>query len=85
MTGTAEVGRLVDLLQTDTAINPGSSGGPLITLMGAWVGVNTASVIEAQNIGFAVPSSHVREFLDEIREGQGILERLQTSYCEFTN
>lgn len=58
-------------LQTSTAINPGSSGGPLITLTGAWIGVNTAGITEAQNIGFAVPSSQVREFLDNVRAGNG--------------
>ncbi len=66
-----EEGRHIEFLQTDTAINPGSSGGPLITLTGAWVGVNTAGVTQAQGIGFAVPSSQVVEFLDEVREGKG--------------
>ena len=61
-------------IQTDTAINPGSSGGPLVTLSGAWVGVNTAGVPGAQNIGFSVPSSEVKEFLDEILAGQGVWE-----------
>jgi S1-C subfamily serine protease len=63
--------RQIRFIQTDTAINPGSSGGPLITLTCAWVGVNTAGVTEAQGIGFAVPSSQVREFLDKIRAGKG--------------
>ncbi len=66
--------RHVEFLQTDTAINPGSSGGPLITLTGAWIGVNTAGIMEAQSIGFAVPSRQVREFLDEVRAGNGELE-----------
>jgi len=67
-------GRFASFIQTDTAINPGSSGGPLITLSGAWVGVNTAGVPGAQNIGFSVPSSEVKEFLDEILAGQGVWE-----------
>ena len=66
-----EEARRIRFIQTDTAINPGSSGGPLITLTGAWVGVNTAGITEAQGIGFAVPSSQVREFLDKIRAGKG--------------
>jgi S1-C subfamily serine protease len=65
-----ENGRHVDFIQTDTAINPGSSGGPLITLSGSWVGVNTAILATAQGIGFAVPSHQVLEFLDTIRAGQ---------------
>ena len=63
--------RVVSFIQTDTAINPGSSGGPLITLSGAWIGVNTAGVVTAQNIGFAVPSKQVAEFIDGVLAGKG--------------
>jgi S1-C subfamily serine protease len=65
-----EAARQIRFIQTDTAINPGSSGGPLITLTSAWVGVNTAGVTEAQGIGFAVPSNQIREFLDQVRSGK---------------
>ena len=68
-----EEARQIKFIQTDTAINPGSSGGPLITLTGAWIGVNTAGITEAQGIGFAVPSSQVKEFLDKVRAGDGEL------------
>ena len=69
-----EEGRPIQFIQTATAINPGSSGGPLITLTGAWVGVNTAGAIGAQGIGFAVPSAQVLEFLAEVLAGKGIWE-----------
>jgi S1-C subfamily serine protease len=69
-----EESRSIDFLQTDTAINPGSSGGPLITLSGAWIGVNTGGAAQAQGIGFAVPSSQVREFLNEVLAGKGEAE-----------
>jgi S1-C subfamily serine protease len=64
-------GRRIDYMQTDAAINPGSSGGPLVTMTGAWVGVNTAGVTTAQGLAFAVPSSQVREFLDGVLKGKG--------------
>jgi S1-C subfamily serine protease len=65
-------GRYVRYLQTDAAINPGSSGGPLITLSGAWIGVNTAQIAHSQGIGFAVPSIQVKEFLANVLEGEGV-------------
>jgi S1-C subfamily serine protease len=43
------------LIQTDTPINPGNSGGPLLNRCGEVVGINTAILAEAENIGFAVP------------------------------
>jgi S1-C subfamily serine protease len=67
-----EGGRQIDYLQTDTAINPGSSGGPLITLTGAWIGVNTAGYTQAQGISFAVPSRQAREFLINVLAGNGV-------------
>lgn len=63
--------RPTDFLQTDAAINPGSSGGPLVTLTGAWVGVNTATLSEAQGIGFAIPSSQVVRFVRAVIRGDG--------------
>jgi S1-C subfamily serine protease len=53
------------VLQTDAAINPGNSGGPLVNLHGELVGINTAIIQQAQNIGFAVPAKRVAELLGE--------------------
>ena len=54
---------LVDFIQTDSAINPGSSGGPLINCHGEAVGINTALVSDAQSIGFAIPVNTVKEVM----------------------
>jgi len=72
LAGTPEQkGRQIRFIQTDAAINPGSSGGPLITLTGgAWIGVNSAGAVSSEGIGFAVPSYQIKEFLDMIRTGK---------------
>ncbi len=53
----------MNFIQTDSAINPGSSGGPLINMHGEVIGINTAIIAEAQLVGFAVPVDTVREVL----------------------
>ena len=59
------------MLQTDAAINPGSSGGPLVNLDGQVVGITTSIASEDggyQGIGFAVPANHAARLVSQLKE-----------------
>ena len=62
--------RYTNFLQTDSAINPGSSGGPLVNLHGEVVGINTAIIEQAQLIGFAIPINIVKDVMGMLITGK---------------
>jgi S1-C subfamily serine protease len=61
---------LDNLIQTDAAINPGNSGGPLVNSRGQVVGVNTAILADAQNIGFALSIDSIRSIVEDLQAGR---------------
>ncbi|MFQ5804356.1 MAG: S1C family serine protease [Candidatus Methylomirabilales bacterium] len=73
------------LIQTDAAINPGSSGGPLLNSAAEVIGINTAVVESAQNVGFAIPIHFARRVIPDLIEmGHPYRPQLGISGSEIT-
>lgn len=74
-------GTLESVIQTDAALNPGNSGGPLLDLSANVIGINFATTVGAENIGFVIPANIVKPVLDQyLAEGRIIRPFLGISY-----
>jgi S1-C subfamily serine protease len=69
------VEKLDNVIQTDAAISPGNSGGPLLNSSGEVIGINTAIAQEGQNIGFAIPVNTAKELIENFEKRGGVFER----------
>lgn len=58
--------RFPDMIQTDTSVNPGNSGGPLLNAKGEMVGLMTVVDSRAKGIGFAIPSNRIKSLMDDL-------------------
>ncbi len=61
-------GREEGYFQTSTPLNPGSSGGPLLNTRGEVIGVNSSGVVEAQNVGYAIPINDLKIILNDLQK-----------------
>ena len=53
-------------IQTDTSLNPGNSGGPLINQEGQVIGINNFKISDGENLGFALESNYIKQAINAI-------------------
>ena len=73
-------------IQTDAALNPGNSGGPLLNSSGQVIGINVATTLGADNISFAIPINDLKPVLESfLEEGRIVRPYLGVSYSLITS
>lgn len=69
-------------IQTDAAVNPGNSGGPVVNARGELVGVTTSKFTNADNVGFAIPVEVLREDLESFRLNKEMIYSVKCNSCK---
>lgn len=65
---TGQMAKLRGLIQTDAAVNPGNSGGPLVDIKSQAIAINAAMVLGAENISFALPINTAKKDLEDLKK-----------------
>lgn len=85
---TTSGGFVMEVLQTDAAMNPGNSGGPLVNVNGEVIGVNSLKLVEdeIEGMGFAIPSELVQTELESLEQGKAIVRpKLGVEFTDLSN